>query len=120
MRATFSLLNDTAIGAPQPIAAGVVSLQVRFGVDPGNTGQVTAYETGAQVLALRHQAAVLSIRVAMVTRSLYADNDFTHTGTSIAIGNGFTAVPVPTAYAKHRHVVHQTEIALRNCQWQRC
>ncbi len=38
MRATFNAANDTQIGTPQAIAAGVVSLQVLFGVDTAGGG----------------------------------------------------------------------------------
>ena len=120
MRATYSLLDDQIVGAPQPIAAGVVSLQLLFGVDPGNTGQVTAYETGAQLRTNVHQGAVLSIRVAMVTRALYADADFSNSAGTVPIAGGFASVPIPPAYSRHRYIVHQTEVALRNCRWQRC
>lgn len=119
MRATYSALDDTLIGTPQPIAAGVVSLQLLFGVDPGGTNSVTAYETGAQLAANGHQTAVLSVRVALVARSLYPDADFTNTTASVAVPGGFANVPIPAAYANYRYVVQQTEVALRNSRWLR-
>lgn len=120
MRASFSLLDDTPVGAPQPIAAGVVSLQALFGVDPGNTGQITAYETGAQMRANLHQWAIRSVKLAMVTRALHPDRAFTNTTPSIAIPGGFASVPIPADFLNYRYSVQQTEIAIRNCLWQRC
>lgn len=117
MRASYSLLDDSQIGIPQPIAAGVVSLQVLFGVDPGGTGAVTAYETGAQVRTNIHQTVVRSVRVALVARTLYPDASFSNTASSVTIPGGFGAVPIPTSYAQHRYVVYQTEQALRNVLW---
>ncbi len=122
MRSTYSLLDDTPIGPPQQIAAGVVSLQVLFGVDPGLTGGVTAYENGATVRASVHQDFILTVRIALVVRSLYADPDpnFVNPTALVKIGNGFANVPIPAAYMNYRWMVQQTEVALRNCQWQQC
>lgn len=117
MRASYSLLDDSQIGVAQPIAAGVVSLQVLFGVDPAGTGAVTAYETGAQVRSNIHQAAVRSVRVALVARTLYPDTSFSNAATSVSIPGGFGAVPIPTSHAQHRYVVYQTEQAVRNVLW---
>jgi type IV pilus assembly protein PilW len=117
MRATYSLLDDTLQGQAQTIAAGVVSLQVLFGVDPGNTGAVTAYESAATVTTNKHWDNILTAKLALVTRTLNDDPDSAnYTGpTSIAIGTPFANVTVPAS--KHRYIVNTTEVALRNYAW---
>lgn len=118
MRATVNAASDTPIGAPQAIAAGVVSLQVQFGVDTAGAGSVNQYLTGSNLVATRNVRNVRSIRVALVTRSLYSDSDFQNAGTTLAVPGGFSAYPIPAAYAKHRFTVQTTEIALRSVLWQ--
>lgn len=116
MRAKYSLLDDTVVTAPQAIAAGVVSLQVLFGVDPGNTGAVTAYENAATVSTNKHWDAVLSVKVALVTRTINDDPDPTYVGpTTVSVGAPFPDLTVPAS--NHRYVVQQTEIASRNLLW---
>ena len=127
MRAQYSLVDDSVITAPQPIAAGVVALRVSFGVDPGNTGAVTAYQSGAQVTAANNWSAVRSARVALVTRTINddpnADNTAYAAPTTIPIGPSvgasapawFGSITVPAS--KHRYVVNTTEIAYRNWLW---
>jgi type IV pilus assembly protein PilW len=124
MRAQYSLVDDSPIGAPQPIAAGVVSLRVSFGVDPGATGGVTAYESGATVTASNHWGAVRSTRVAIVTRTINDDPNADKTDyagpTTIPIGPAtgttwFSSITVPAS--THRYLVNTTEIASRNSLW---
>ena len=127
MRAQYSLVDDSVITAPQPIAAGVVALRVSFGVDPGNTGAVTAYQSGAQVTAANNWGAVRSARVALVTRTINDDPNADATGyagpTTIPIGPSvgasaaawFAPITVPTS--THRYVVNTTEVAYRNWLW---
>lgn len=116
MRATYSLLDDSLIGTPQSIAAGVVSLSVLFGVDPANSGAISAYETAATVTANKHWDAVLSVKVALVTRTINDDPDSSFVGpTVVSIGAPFPDLTVPAS--NHRYVVQQTEIANRNLLW---
>ena len=116
MRATYNLLDDTIVGTAQTIAAGVASLQVLFGVDPGNTGAVTAYESGATVTSSKHWDSVLTAKVALVTRTLNDDPDSTYTGpTSVAIGSPFSSITFPAS--NHRYIVNTTEVAMRNYAW---
>jgi type IV pilus assembly protein PilW len=129
MRASYSLLNDTVVaGSPQPVAAGVVSLQVLFGVDPGLTGQVTDYMTGAQVKAAGIQQ-VRSVRIAMLNRTLFEDPDLKTPAPnpypipqSLLPGQSakFTSVPYPAGFEKYRFSLHQVEVAVRNCLWTTC
>lgn len=114
MRATYSLLDDAVVGQPQAIAAGVVSLQVRFGVDPGGTGAVTAYQSAADVTANKYWDFVRSVKVALVTRTLNDDAGYA-TGT-LTLDSSFAALP-SLAGAAQRHLAEQTEIASRNLLW---
>jgi type IV pilus assembly protein PilW len=123
MRATYSLLDDTLIGTPQPIAAGVISLQVRFGVDPGSTGAVTEYETAAKVTANKYWDFVRSIKIAMVTRTLSDDADLADV-TTVTVADKLPAMsPDPfidltgLTETKRRYVVHKIEVASRNVLW---
>ena len=118
MRATLNASSDALVGAPQSIAAGVVSLQVRFGVDSAGAGSVTDYLTGSDLVATRNVRNVRSIRVALVTRSLHPDGGFQNAGATLAVPGGFSAYPIPAAYAKHRFSVQTTEVALRSSLWQ--
>lgn len=127
MRAQYSLVDDSVLTAPQPIAAGVVALRVSFGVDPGNTGAVTAYQSGAQVTAANNWGAVRSARIALVTRTINDDPNADATGytapTTIPIGPSvgasspawFGSITVPAS--THRYVVNTTEVAYRNWLW---
>jgi type IV pilus assembly protein PilW len=117
MRSTYSLLDDTVVGTPQSIAAGVVSLQVLFGVDPGNTGAVTAYESSATVTTNKHWDNVLTVKLALVTRTVNDDPDSSgYVGpTTVVIGTPFANLTVPAS--KHRYTVNTTEVALRNYAW---
>jgi len=124
MRAQYSLVDDSVVTAPQPIAAGVVALRVSFGVDPGNTGAVTAYQSGAQVTAANNWGNVRSARIALVTRTINDDPNADNTGyagpTTIPIGpsvgaSWFGSITVPAS--THRYVVNTTEVAYRNWLW---
>ncbi|MCK9688503.1 PilW family protein [Scleromatobacter humisilvae] len=123
MRAVYSLADDTVVTAPQPIAAGVVSLRVSFGVDPGLTGAVTAYEESATVTSSKHWSSVRSVRVALVTRTINDDPNVDNAGvtgpTTIPIGPvssaWFTSLSVPAS--KHRYIVNTTEVGYRNWLW---
>lgn len=128
MRATYSMLNDTAVGTPEPIAAGVISLQVLFGVDPGRTGQVTDYMTGAQVKAAGVQE-IRSLRIALVNRTLFADPDNTTPAPNpypivqTLLPNqsaSFAKVAIPAGFEQYRISQHQVEVAVRNCLWTTC
>ena len=125
MRATFSLLDDTLIGPPQTIAAGVASLQVVFGVDTLNNGNITAYETWPTLLAAHQEHLVRTALVVTVTRSLYADPNpnFTNTTNKITLSTPtlpLTDITIPGAYMNYRWAVQETEIAIRNCRWVSC
>lgn len=129
MRATYSMLNDTVLaGSPEPIAAGVISLQVLFGVDPARTGQVTDYMTGAQVKAAGIQE-IRSVRIALVNRTLFADPDLTTPAENPypivqkLLPNqsaSFAKVAIPAGFEQYRFSQHQVEVAVRNCLWTTC
>ena len=127
MRAQYSLIDDSVVTAPQPIAAGVVALRISFGVDPGNTGAVTAYEESPVVTASNHWGAIRSARVALVTRTINDDPNADKTAyaapTTIPIGPAgsasspawFPSITVPAS--THRYIVNTTEVAYRNWLW---
>ncbi len=132
MRGVYNLLDDTQSYA-QPIAAGVVSLQVRYGVDTTGTGVVTPpYLTAAAVTTAKQWDLVRSLRIAIVMRSLVDDPDpgyywtptvatpgtpaTVSTAGSVIPGGSFTTVPVPIG-SKRRYLLQQTEIATRNLLW---
>lgn len=121
MRANYSLLDDSLIGTPQPIAAGVVSLQVWFGTDPAHTGSVVPpYKTGLNATGMAANTNDLSIRsvhLALVTRTLFPDPDFTNDSDRVTLPAPFAAVPIPASLMNHRFVVHQADIAVRNWIW---
>ncbi len=127
MRAQYSLADDSVVTAPQPIAAGVVSLRVSYGVDPTGAGSATAYEEAAQVTTNKHWSVVRSVRVALVARTInddpVADTTTTYAApTSIAIpasapvsGAWFASISVPASH--HHYTVNTTEVAYRNWLW---
>lgn len=122
MRATINAMNDTVIGAPQTIAAGVVSMQVRFGVDTTGTGTVGSYMTWANVVATGNTANVRSVAVGLVIRSLYPDKNVNNTvGSTINPGASFGFQPyIRTASDIHlRFATLHTEMAMRNQLWLR-
>jgi hypothetical protein len=121
MRSQWSLLDDTAIGTPQQIAAGVVSLQVRFNVGGGS------YLTSAAVTSGGQWSSVCSVRVAVIGRSLNDDPDpsYSWTPTSITPGSAtkispgtpFADYSIPDAFRKRRYLLETTELAVRNTLW---
>ena len=134
MRADYAFADDTLSGTAQVVAAGVVSMQVRYGVDPGLTGAVTAYEKASTVTTNNHWDVVRTVNILLVSRSLKDDNsraaDGTTTYTAPAITiptlaggastDQFAAVPIlttPTDFSKRHYAVNQFEIAERNVLW---
>lgn len=123
MRRVYSIVDDTQIGAAQAIAAGVISLQVRYGLDPGNTGAVTQYATAAAVATLKAWDTVRSVRVLIVARPLIDDPDPNYTwpaSPNVGLAAPFTDFAIPTTpvdFTHRRYSILQTEIAARNLLW---
>jgi len=133
MRGQYSMVDDSVVTAPQPIAAGVVALRVAFGVDKATplSGGVTTYEDGPTVTTNNDWSLVRSVRVALVTRTINDDpnSDNTISGnavsapTSVQIGTasnpwtGSSALTITVPASKHRYVVNTTEVAYRNWLW---
>lgn len=125
MRAVVNAETDTLVGTPNPVAAGVVSLQALFGVDETNSGAVTNYLTWPDVVAGQYTAAVRSVLFAIVTRTLHGDPKYAvPNGGVIAIqspsGTGndsFVNYTVPAANLTDRFSVLESEIAIRNQIW---
>ena len=93
MKVTVNALDDVEIGSPQAVAAGVVSLQVAFGVDVGGmNGYVTQYyKDWASVLASGNAPYVRTVKIAIISRSLQQDYNLnpqiTSTGSTKGQGN---------------------------------
>ena len=123
VRASIDALTDLEIATErQEIGVGVVSLQVLFGVDPANTGGVTAYQTGAQVVAAGNSSKVRSAKILVLTRSIYPDKDFTNPQAVLLLTTwfnepGFTNYTIGSNEMSNRFVVQQTEVAVRNELW---
>jgi prepilin-type N-terminal cleavage/methylation domain-containing protein len=116
VRRTYSLVDDSQISSTT-IAAGVISLQVRFGVDVGNTGAVTEYDTAALVTSGKKWDYVRSVKVWIVTRTLADDPSTTNQYTApatITAPTSFSDITVPTDKTHRRYASQVTEIALRS------
>jgi type IV pilus assembly protein PilW len=124
MRATLNAANDQMIGTPQPLAAGVVSLQALFGVDETNSGAVTHYLRWSNVVSGGYTNDVRSVLFAVVSRTLHSSPG-NPTVTSVAVpspmsGTGndtFAAYTPTTAEQQNRFSVVESEFALRNALW---
>ena len=122
MRARLDAQSDALLAAPEPVAAGVVSLQVLFGVDETNSGNVTNYLTWPDVVSGGYAPNVRSVLFALVTKSLQSDPSY-NAPASITIPNPtqgpgqFTAYTVPAAYSHNHFSVIQSEVAIRNHLW---
>ncbi len=125
MRVVVNAQNDAVISA-SPVAAGVVSLQVLFGVDESNSGSVDHYLTWADVVAGNYQSAVRSVLFAVVTRTLHPDPKYTAPASIVipspkdnggAGPDGFTDYAVPGSAANFRYSVLESEVAIRNSLW---
>ena len=115
MRAQYSLANDALIGTPHAIAAGVVSIQALFGVDPGLTGAITAYESAATVTTSIHWDFVRSVRIAIVSRSLNDDANYT-AANPLVLSNNFANIST-AAFPHRRYQTNYIEMAARNTLW---
>lgn len=127
MKAQYDLANDAMVQGTtaQQVAAGVVSLQVRFNV-------AGSWKTSANVTAAGDWCRVSSVRLAIVTRSLADDPDtgYAWNGTALTpgsttavkpsalfpgmTGDAFRDVPVPTAMQHRRYLLQTQDIAARN------
>jgi type IV pilus assembly protein PilW len=131
MTAQYDFRDDTLVaGSAQIVAAGAISLQVRYGVDPGKTGAVTAYESAATVQTNNHWDVVRTVKVLLVTRSLANDTSTAADGTLYsapaltfptllggASTDQFTAVAIPAGYTQRHYAVNVFEVAERNVLW---
>ncbi len=125
MRSVFSGLTDQAIET-DALAPGVVSLQALFGTVPaGSAGTTTpTFKAWADVNPATEQ--VVSVALAVVTRSLYDDSSYTAPQT-IIVPQPTSSQQSPDAFAnytrstaeQHRHFqVSTVLIALRDSTWQ--
>jgi type IV pilus assembly protein PilW len=132
MRGEVNALNDQPVTAPTPVAAGVVSLQVLFGVDETNAGAITNYLTWSHVVSNNFTGDVRSVLFGLITKTLHSDPNYTAPNsinimpaTAVLPSSGpvasdkFTPYNVPTAYQNDRFSVLQSEVAVRNQIWPR-
>lgn len=126
MRATINAANDQLIGPPNPVAAGVVSLQALFGVDETGAGKVTNYLSWNDVVGGGYTGGVRSVLFAIVTRTLHGEPKNPKVA-SVAVaspsdaggpGPDKFAAYTPTAAEQHdRYSVIESEVAIRNQLW---
>ncbi|WP_196803454.1 PilW family protein [Thiomonas sp. FB-6] len=126
MRSVFSALTDSLIGT-DALAPGVVSLQALFGTIPQGTAPGTAiptFKAWSDVNPATDQ--VVSVALAVVTRTLYDDSSYTapskitvpQPASGLTAPDAFTDYSVSTA-EKHRHFqVNTIVIALRDATWE--
>jgi len=122
VRATINALNDVEVaGSRQAIAAGAVSMQVLFGIGTPSTG-VTSYLTWANVLANQQTQNVLTVKILLVTRSVYADRTNVTVQGVIPLQSQFSQ-PAYTNYtptaaeATQRFVAQEVELTARSAVW---
>ncbi len=120
MRMTVNTATD-AILSTTPIAAGVVDMQVLFGV---GSGAVTQYLRWNQVIANGLTSEVRTAQLGLVLRSIHPDVSY-HAPASITLPNPslgpatFTAYPVQAAESQDHFAAYTTEIPIRNNLWPR-
>ena len=124
MRSTYSALTDQLITS-DALAPGVVSLQALFGTLPSGTQPGTATPTFKAWSDVSATDQVVSVAVAVVTRSLYDDSSYT-APTTISIPPPASGLTSPDTFASysvstaeaHRHFQVDTfVIALRDSTW---
>ena len=128
MRSVYSALTDSLIGTDgtEALAPGVVSLQALFGTIPQGAKPGTViptFKAWSDVDSATDQ--VVSVALAVVTRTLYDDSSYTAPATitvpqpasGLTAPDAFTDYKVSTA-EKHRHFqVNTIVIALRDATW---
>ncbi len=124
MRNTYSALTDNLISS-DALAPGVVSLQTLFGTIPSGTQPGTATPTFKAWSSVSTSDQVVSVAVAVVTRSLYDDSSYT-APSSITVPQPASGLKSPDAFNNysvssaetHRHFQVDTfVIALRDSTW---
>ncbi len=125
MRSVYSALTDSLIGT-DALAPGVVSLQALFGTIPQGAKPGTViptFKAWSDVDSATDQ--VVSVALAVVTRTLYDDSSYTAPATitvpqpasGLTAPDAFTDYKVSTA-EQHRHFqVNTIVIALRDATW---
>ena len=132
VRATINPLNDAQIGNPQDIAAGVVSLQVLFGLgsaapSAGTLGSVTSYVTGAALSGTPSNIPLVrTVKILLISRAVFSDPKYSNSASTALNtatfkvfdpGNGFTAYTPSTAEQQQRFTTQIVEIPIRNMLW---
>jgi len=120
VRAKINTSTDLEVGR-QAIAAGVVSLQVLFGIGSSSTG-VTSYMTWANVLANNQTQNVQTVKVLVLTRSIYSDQKDPLKQTAIDLPDQFGQAAytkyTPSATEALQHFTAQeVELTARSSVW---
>ncbi|MGC8703254.1 MAG: PilW family protein [Thiomonas sp.] len=124
MRAAYNALTDQIVGQPQAIAPGVVSVQALFGTVPSGAAAGTA-PTFKAWSDVQPTDQVVSVALALITRSLYDDASYT-APSAIVVPQPASGLVSPDAFTNytvsakevHRHFqVSTLVIALRDATW---
>lgn len=94
----------------EDLAEGVESLQLLFGYDSDNDGEVDTYTDPVAVTASNGWSAVESVEAFMLIRSATRDAQYTDAKT-YQLGGGVTAGPFNDNY---RRLISHTSVSLRN------
>jgi len=125
VRTTINPLNDKVI-SNQELASGVVSMQVMFGVGDGTPADGVVSYVNPSSMTASQWSQVLSVKILLLTRSLYADPDknFKNASSTIALSTQFpnanpttttfTDYPISTAEMSKRFVAQLVEVPVRN------
>ena len=120
VRAKINTSTDLEVGR-QAIAAGVVSLQVLFGVGTPSTG-VTSYMTWANVLSNNQSQNVQTVKVLVLTRSIYSDQKDPMKQAAIDLPDQFGQAAytkyTPSAAETLQHFsAQEVELTVRSAVW---
>ena len=122
VRATINTLTDVEVaGSRQELAAGVASFQVLFGVGTPATG-VTSYQTWPQVIAAGNAGNVLTVKVMVLSRSIYPDKEYVNPASSVPLQTqfsqtGYTDYTIPSGETANRFIAQESELVVRSSLW---
>lgn len=116
MVSVTSSLNATV--NTQPVARGIVALQILYGLDTNQDGIVDTYAPWSAGIIPQIRTA----RIALLARAGLPDKNFTSPASIVLLpalgGNPAQIYPVPVSEQQYRHQLFVTEIPLRNLIWQ--
>lgn len=116
------ILTDVNTGSATPIARGIVSLQVLYGLDTNGDNQVDTYArpNGGSWFA-NNGDKIRTVRISLLARSTMPDKNYTSPASITllpAIGNNAALVyNVPNSDTHYRYQLFVTEVPIRNLIW---